>query len=84
MLLVNLAPHFPTCVRIPSLPKRFSLALKLDRAVESMRLRILAFSFVFNPPYNFALELGPERQGTASRRSLSLFGVALRYLAGRD
>ena len=74
MLLVNLAPHFPTCVRILSLPERFSLAFQLNRAVEGMRLRILAFSFVFNPPYNFAL--GPERQGTTSRRSLSLFGVA--------
>ena len=76
MLLVNLAPHFLAFVRILSLPERFSLAFQLNRAVEGMRLRILAFSFVFNPPYNFALELGPERQGTASRQSLSLFGVA--------
>jgi hypothetical protein len=76
VLLVNLAPHFPTCVRILSLPKRFSLAFQLDRAVESMRLRILAFWFVFNPLTALPLSWVHNVRGTASRQSLFLFGVA--------
>ena len=84
MLLVNLARHFPTCIRILSLPERFSLAFELGRVVESMRLRILAFWLVFNP----ALSLS-WAQNVRGLRAVSVcfclqLLVDLGYLAGRN
>jgi hypothetical protein len=86
VLLVNLAPHFPAYVRILSLSERFSLAFLFDRAVESMRFTHLGVLVRLYPPYSFALELGPDRQGTRAVRvcfDLELL-FDLRCLAGRD
>jgi hypothetical protein len=86
VLLVNLAPHFLAFVRILSLPERFSLAFQLNRAVESMRLGILAFQFVFNPHTTLPLSWAQNVRGRRAVRvcfDLELL-FDLRYLAGRD